>query len=90
MVWGELPRRRQNSSLRGLQQFLLSLLGHLGRSKRVKWRGARRKGCISGLTELRFALMTSQISGPCCDSDIEPDPSEVCLGKSRSQTVVVS
>ena len=51
MVWGELPRRRQNNSLRGLQQFLLSLLGRLGRSKRVKWRGARRKGCISGLTE---------------------------------------
>ena len=51
VVWGEFPRRRQNSSLRGLQQFLLSLRGRLGRSKCVKWRGARRKGCISGLTE---------------------------------------
>ena len=25
------------------------------------------------LHKKRFALMTSQISGPCCDSDIEPD-----------------
>ena len=50
VVWGEFPRRRQNSSVR-IQQFLLALLGRLGHSKRLKWRGARRNGCIRGLTE---------------------------------------
>ena len=50
IVWGELPRRKQHSSLR-IQQFLLAPLGRLGRSKRLKWRGARRNGCIRGLTE---------------------------------------
>ena len=50
IAWGELPRRRQDSSL-WIQQFLLVPLGCLGRSKRLKWRGARRKGCISELPE---------------------------------------
>ena len=33
------------------------------------------RGCVAALAlhKQRFALMTSQISGPCCDSDIEPD-----------------
>ena len=39
-----------------------------------------------------IALCTNDVTNfwSCCDSDIEPDPSEFCCGKSRSQTVVVA
>ena len=33
--------------------------------------------------------MTSQISDPCCDSDIEPDPFKriICMGESCAPTI---
>ena len=40
---------------------------------------------------LRFLLMTSQISGPCCDSDIKPDQCKSLVWEShvRQQIFVV-
>ena len=34
--------------------------------------------------------MTSQISGPCCDSDIKTDECKSLVGKSRSATIFVA
>ena len=36
--------------------------------------------------------MTSQISDPCCDSDIEPDPFKriICMGESCAPTILTS